>query len=434
MSEPTEITVPSIGGAEEVIVAEILVAVGDEVATEQSLVILESDKASMEVPAPNGGVVTELHVAAGDTVAEGSRILSLNANTADADPDADAGRPSAPSARADTSATVPESAGAGPAGPAQPAASAPPVVTSEPAAVPRSAADLPYASPAIRRLARERRIDLRGVTGSGRNGRIIAADLDAPAASATPATAGALPPMPVIDFAQFGAIETERLTRINRLTGESVHRSWLHVPHVTQFDEADITDLDAFRKARKPEAEARGTKLTFVTFLLAASAAALREFPRFNSSLSADGSEVILKKYVNIGIAVDTPQGLVVPVVKDVANKRLFEIAEDLVDISTRAREGKLMPADFQGGTFTISSLGGIGGTAFTPIVNAPEVAILGASRSRMQPVWNGSEFVPRLMLPLSLSYDHRVIDGAAAARFTTRLGQMLTDIRDLLL
>jgi len=277
---------------------------------------------------------------------------------------------------------------------------------------------------------------LAAVAGTGRNGRITAADVEAAASApaTTTSTGSALPAMPVIDFAQFGTIESQPLTRINRLTGEAVHRSWLHVPHVTQFDEADITELEAFRKARKADAESRGVRLTFVSFLLAASAAALREFPRFNSSLSADGSEVILKEYVNIGIAVDTPKGLVVPVVKDVGDKRLYEIAADLLDISGRARDGKLTPADFQGGTFTISSLGGIGGTAFTPIVNAPEVAILGVSRSRMEPVWDGGEFVPRLMLPLSFSYDHRVIDGAGAARFTTRLGQLLGDIRDLLL
>lgn len=240
--------------------------------------------------------------------------------------------------------------------------------------------------------------------------------------------------MPVIDFAQFGAVVEERLTRINRLTGESVHRSWLRVPHVTQFDEADITELEVFRKDRKAEAEARGLKLTFLSFLLATVAKTLQEFPRFNSSLSTDGSVIVLKQYINIGIAVETPKGLVVPVLRAVNQKRLYELAAELVDISSRARAGKLTPSDFQGGTFTISSLGGIGGTAFTPIVNAPEVAILGVSRSRMQPVWDGSEFMPRVMLPLSLSYDHRVVDGAAAARFTTRLAELLSNIRDLLL
>ncbi len=240
--------------------------------------------------------------------------------------------------------------------------------------------------------------------------------------------------MPDIDFSQFGPVQEERLTRINQLTGENVHRSWLHVPHVTQFDEADITDLESFRKAKKAEAEQRGTKLTFLSFLLAATAKALREQPRFNASLAPSGDAIVLKDYVNIGIAVDTPNGLVVPMLKDVDRKGIYEIAAELADLSGRARDGKLTPADFQGGTFTISSLGGIGGTAFTPIVNAPEVAILGVSRSRMQPVWNGTEFVPRLMLPLSLSYDHRVIDGAAAARFTVRLGQLLSDLREILL
>jgi len=430
LPEPTEVNVPSIGGAEQVLVSEILVAVGDTVALDQSLVTLESDKASMEVPSPVAGTVAELRVAAGAEVVEGNVMLILTADSAaPTEGAADSEQAAAPAAAARPApAPEPGSAATTATATPSPASSPPPSV--------RSAADFPYASPGIRKLAREQGIDLAAVAGTGRNGRITAADVEAAASApaTTTSTGSALPAMPVIDFAQFGTIESQPLTRINRLTGEAVHRSWLHVPHVTQFDEADITELEAFRKARKADAESRGVRLTFVSFLLAASAAALREFPRFNSSLSADGSEVILKEYVNIGIAVDTPKGLVVPVVKDVGDKRLYEIAADLLDISGRARDGKLTPADFQGGTFTISSLGGIGGTAFTPIVNAPEVAILGVSRSRMEPVWDGGEFVPRLMLPLSFSYDHRVIDGAGAARFTTRLGQLLGDIRDLLL
>lgn len=426
MSKTIEITVPSIGGAERVLVVELLVARGDQVANDQSLVVLESDKASMEVPAPMAGEVSELRVTVGDEVGEGSVIMLLAIGADDT---------------AASSAEAPIESGAAPtrtSRPGLPAPSPPPRShTAARPAPPVSPAALPYASPAVRRLARELVVDLGDITGSGRNARILAHDVEA----ATHTSAGrrqhagsVLPPMPVIDFAQFGDIEEERLTRINQLTGESVHRSWLHVPHVTQFDQADITELEAFRKGRKAQAEARGVKLTFVSFLLAAAAAALREFPRFNSSLSADGSAVILKQYINIGIAVDTPKGLLVPVVKAVDQKRLYELASDLADLSSKARQGKLTPADFQGGTFTISSLGGIGGTAFTPIVNAPEVAILGVSRSRMQPIWDGTEFVPRLMLPLSLSYDHRVVDGAAAARFTTRLAELLSDIRDLLL
>ncbi|NKB87816.1 MAG: dihydrolipoyllysine-residue acetyltransferase [Acidobacteria bacterium] len=423
MSEPTPITVPAIGGAEDVTIAEVLVAAGDEVRADQSLVILGSDKASMEVPAPSAGTVMAISVSVGDTVSEGSVILSLDSAKNDPAP-------------AETSPPVEPAAPTPKSVPHEPAVETRPAPVIEPS-VALTAADLPYASPGVRRMAREKNVDLAGVSGTGRNGRITTSDVEAAASGPSSATGpGAMGtiPMPDVDFSQFGEVEHVRLTRINRLTGENLHRSWVNVPHVTQFDEADITELEAFRKSRKAEAEAKGVKLTFVSFLLAASAAALREFSRFNSSLSNDGSEVVLKKYVNIGIAVDTPKGLVVPVVKDVDKKRLFELAADLMDISSRAREGKLTPADFQGGCFTISSLGGIGGTAFTPIVNAPEVAILGASRSRMQPVWNGEEFTPRLMLPLSLSYDHRVIDGAAAARFTTRLGQILADLRNLLL
>lgn len=426
MSKIIEITVPSIGGAERVLVVELLVARGDQVANDQSLVVLESDKASMEVPSPTAGEVSELRVTVGDEVGEGSVIMLLATGTDDT---------------AASSADAPIESGAAPARasrPGLPAPSPPPRShTAARPAPPVNPAEIPYASPAVRRLARELVVDLGGITGSGRNARILASDVEAAthtAAGGGQQAGSVLPPMPVIDFAQFGDIEEERLTRINQLTGESVHRSWLHVPHVTQFDQADITELEAFRKGRKALAEARGVKLTLVSFLLAAAAATLREFPRFNSSLSADGSAVIFKQYINIGIAVDTPKGLLVPVVKAVDQKRLYELASDLADLSSRARQGKLTPADFQGGTFTISSLGGIGGTAFTPIVNAPEVAILGVSRSRMKPIWDGTEFVPRLMLPLSLSYDHRVVDGAAAARFTTRLAELLADIRDLLL
>ena len=419
MSKSIEVTVPPIGGAEQVLVAELLVAKGDTVAIDQSLVTLESDKASMEVPAPVAGEVLEISVTAGSEVAEGSVLLVMSADEVVA------------SASTTTSATPSE-----PQTATSPPAAPPRSQTAPRPAKPSSPAALPYASPAVRRLARELGVNLDRVTGSGRNGRILATDVEA-AHSVGPATqqvGTGLPPMPVIDFSQFGEIDEQRLTRINKLTGESVHRSWLHVPHVTQFDEADITELEAFRKEHKAEAAERGIKLTFVSFLLATVAATLREFPRLNSSLSADGSAIVLKRYINIGVAVSTPKGLVVPVIRNVDQKRLYELASDLLDVSARAREGKLTPSDFQGGTFTISSLGGIGGTAFTPIVNAPEAAILGVSRSKMQPIWDGSEFVPRLMLPLSLSYDHRIVDGAEAAGFTSRLAELLANIRDLLL
>lgn len=430
MTDKIDVTVPSIGGADDVTVAEILVAVGDSVEAEQSLITLESDKASMEVPSPEAGVVRAIAVAEGDGVAEGAAILTLEltaASAAEPEPPV-APEPEEPAAPEPLEPAAPE--------PEQPGPAAPPRAhSSTGATAPRSAAELPYASPSVRKHARDRGVDLSGVAGTGRNGRITREDVDRASSAPATATGGtALPPMPEIDFSQFGPVQQERLTRINQLTGANVHRSWLHVPHVTQFDEADITELESFRKAKKAEAEQRGTKLTFLSFLLAAAAKALREQPRFNASLAPAGDAVILKEYVNIGIAVDTPKGLVVPVLKDVDRKGIYEIAAELADISGRARDGKLTPADFQGGTFTISSLGGIGGTAFTPIVNAPEVAILGVSRSRMQPVWNGTEFAPRLMLPLSLSYDHRVIDGAAAARFTVRLGQLLSDLREILL
>lgn len=436
MAESKQVTVPDIGDFDSVEVIEVLVAEGDRVEAEQSLITLESDKASMEVPAPAAGTVKSLAVKVGDQVAMGDTILELQAETGPAAETTDAAEEPEQAAPAAADGPSADAADTGAAESSAPASREP--ETARRPAAPRSAAELPYASPSVRRLAREKGVDLSGVTGSGRKGRILAEDVErateAGAAGAPAGAAGTLPPMPEIDFAQFGEIERETLTKINRLTGENLHRSWLHVPHVTQFDEADITELEAFRKASKPRAEAHGTKLTFVAFMLAAAAAALREFPRFNSSLDPSGDELILKRYINIGVAVDTPKGLVVPVIRDVDRKRVLELAEELAEVSSRAREGKLSMKDIQGGTFTISSLGGIGGTAFTPIVNAPEVAILGVSRASMKPVWQDGEFVPRLMLPLSLSYDHRVIDGAAAARFTTYLGEVLGDIRNLLL
>lgn len=441
MAESRKVTVPDIGDFDRVEVVEILVSEGDSVQVDDSLITLESDKASMDVPSPSAGTVRKLLVAAGDEVATGDAILELDAadgspgvddradETAEGAPVAASG--SAGSGDASTGGRdAPTGDAAQPTGRASEAGRQP-----VRAAAVSSAAELPYASPAVRKLAREKGVDLDRIDGSGRKGRILAEDVEQAArGEGAGEGAGVLPPMPDIDFSEFGETEEQPLTRINKLTGKNVHRSWLHVPHVTQFDEADITGLEEFRKASKQRAEQEGFKLTFVSFLIAAAAAALREHPRFNSSLSPDGERVILKKYVNIGVAVDTPKGLVVPVVRDAGRKRLFELAEELSDVSERARDGKLTPSDFQGGTFTISSLGGIGGTGFTPIVNAPEVAILGVSRAAMQPVWQGGEFVPRLVLPFALSYDHRVIDGAAAARFTTTLAHFLSDVRRLLL
>ncbi|MDH5516606.1 MAG: dihydrolipoyllysine-residue acetyltransferase [Gammaproteobacteria bacterium] len=431
-----EILIPDIGDFDSVEVIEILVAVGDTVAAEDSIITVESDKASMEIPAPEAGVIKELKVNVGDNVSEGSLMMIIE-----------------PVASADSGAAVSVAV-------AEPAvAESPTKAVAEPAAtaVVATAAALPsptakiakaideagfvkaYASPAIRKFARELGVDLGSVEGSGRKARITKDDVKGfvKKVMATGGTAkGGLgvAAMPDIDFSQWGGIEMLPLTKINKLTGEFLHRNWVTIPHVTQFDEADITDLEAFRNSMVAEYKDQGVKITMLVFLMKAVVSALKKYPRFNSSLDVTGENLILKNYYNIGIAVATPDGLVVPVVKDVDRKSLVELAAELGEISTKARDKKLKPSDMQGGCFTISSLGGIGGTKFTPIVNAPEVAILGASRSKMQPVWNGSEFVPRLVLPLSLSYDHRVIDGADGARFTSFLSRVLSDTRRLLL
>jgi pyruvate dehydrogenase E2 component (dihydrolipoamide acetyltransferase) len=425
MSEVREVVVPDIGDFTDVPVIEILVAPGDDVAAEAPLVTLESDKATMDVPAPFAGVVHELKVKVGDTVSEGSPILTL-AVAAEAGA-AEAAAPSAVETAVAAEASAPvERASAAPA-------------AESPAAGGDGAV---YASPAVRRLARELKVDLAAVEGSGRKGRITREDVQAaagagPAAVRAPARAAdgavaalGLAPWPQVDFAKYGEIERVPLSRIKRISGPNLARNWVMIPHVTQHDDADITALEAFRK--QLNAEQSEVKVTMVALLIKACVATLQAFPDFNSSL--DGDELVLKRYYNLGFAADTPQGLVVPVIKDADRKGLIDIAAELRDLSAAARDGKLKPADMSGGTFSISSLGGIGGTAFTPIVNAPEVAILGVSRSAMKPVWNGEEFVPRLMLPLSLSYDHRVIDGAAAARFCVHLGGVLMDLRRALL
>jgi pyruvate dehydrogenase E2 component (dihydrolipoamide acetyltransferase) len=435
----TEVKVPDIGDFNDVPVIEVHVKPGDAVNADDPLVTLESDKATMDVPSPAGGAVADVLVKVGDMVSEGTLILMLQpgdgAMTAppslveQQEPPPDAAPPAAPAAPAATPAPAPAAAPA----PATPAAAAPAVGGPDVAGL--------HAGPSVRRMAREFDIDLGSITGTGPKGRITKDDLlgflrgptQAPAATA-PATGTGIPEIPAQDFSKFGPVETRALARIKKLSGPFLHRSWLNVPHVTHNDEADITDLDKYRKELDTAAKADGYRVTLLAFLVKACVSVLKQFPEFNSSLSPEKDSLILKKFYNIGIAVDTPEGLVVPVVKDADRKGIVELSKEFGDISKKARDGKLSPGDLQGGTFTISSLGGIGGTSFTPIVNAPEVAILGVVRSKMSPVWNGSEFVPRLMLPISLSYDHRVIDGALAARFARQLCHLLEDDRRLLL
>jgi len=429
-----DVLVPDIGDFKDVEVIEILVKPGDAVAKEQSLVSLESDKASMEIPSPEAGVVKELKVKVGDKVSEGSVLLKIEPVAAGQEAE------EAPTPKQESK---PELA----APPSEPAVA--PVVTHV-APVPPEPKDavqsLPHASPSIRKFARELGVDLARVRGSGPKGRIVREDVQAyvkdamsgrpvPAAAA-PAKGGGLDvlPWPEVDFAKFGPVELKARSRIKKLSAANLHRNWVMIPHVTQFDEADITELEAFRKSNTAETEKQGFKLTMLAFLIKASVTALRQFPDFNASLDRTGENLVHKKYFHIGVAVDTPDGLMVPVVRDADRKGVFDLARELAEISRLARDKKLKAGDMQGGTFSISSLGGIGGSSFTPIINAPEVAILGVSRSQMRPVWNGRDFAPRLILPLSLSYDHRVIDGALAARFTTSLANVLSDIRRTLL
>ena len=439
MADVSDVVVPDIGDFTDVPIIEILVSVGDEIEPEQPLVTLESDKATMDVPAPFGGVVEQLKVKVGDRVSEGTPLLSISVDGAAPEeaeaqvvPSTDgAGGPDVPA----TGATQPSEGEPEPAGAEPPAAGgetpAEPAKPTEPATAPGAPV---YAGPGARRRARELGIDLTGLTGRGRKGRILVEDVEAAQGqpSGAPGAGLELAPWPQVDFAEFGPVEVQPLSRIKKIAGPNLQRNWVVIPHVTQHDEADITDLEAFRKRANEELASQEVKLTMVALLLKASAAALREYPQFNASL--EGENLVLKGYYHLGFATDTPGGLLVPVIRDVDRKGLADIARELRELSEKARAGKLSPAEMKGGTFTISSLGGIGGTAFTPIVNAPEVAILGVSRSQMKPVGNGSEFVPRLMLPLSLSYDHRVIDGAAAARFTSFLASVLADMRRVLL
>jgi pyruvate dehydrogenase E2 component (dihydrolipoamide acetyltransferase) len=450
------VEVPDIGDFDEVPIIEILVAAGDSVGLDDALLTLESDKATMDVPAPFAGVVRELRVKVGDRVSQGTPLLTLEAADAGAAGNGAGGSKAAAVASegAPTEASAPgalesasEAETASEAPPSSPSSADSPASSQSPPAPPAPAngGGPIYASPAVRRLARERGIDLSQVTASGRKGRITKSDVEqfldgggraaAPAQAAPAAAAGdglALLPWPSLNFEKFGEIERVPRSRIQKISAPNLVRNWVMIPHVTHNDEADITDLEAWRKQLNDEHAKAGVKFTMVSFLVVACVAALKQYPDFNASL--DGDELILKRYYNIGFAADTPGGLVVPVIKDADKKGLKEIASDLATLSAKARDGKLGPADMSGSTFTISSLGGIGGTSFTPIVNAPEVAILGVTRSAMKPVWNGRDFEPRLMVPLSLSYDHRVIDGAAAARFVVSLVKAITDLRRALL
>ena len=433
MAGAIEVKVPDIGDFKEVGVIEVLVAPGDRVEKETSLITVESDKATMEIPSPTAGVVKEIRIKLGDKVTEGSLILILEEAS-----------DSAASARAPA---TPAPAPAAPAAPA-PAAEPKPIAKADPVPVEPQEATVskPHASPSIRAFARELGVDLTKVKGNGPKGRITREDVQAfvkgalsgAKAAGAPAAPGGLPfnlpGLAHVDFAKFGPIETKPLSRIKKISGAFLHRNWISIPHITQFDEADITELESFRKSNTADTEKQGFKLTMLAFLIKASVTALRQYPEFNASLDKSGENLVLKKYFHIGVAVDTSEGLVVPVIRDADRKGVFDLARELGEVSKLAKDKKLKPGDMQGGTFSISSLGGIGGTMFTPIINAPEVAILGVSRSVLKPVWNGKEFAPRLVLPLSLSYDHRVIDGVAGARFTTYLVSVLSDIRRSLL
>ena len=420
MAAPKDVLVPDIGDFKDIPVIEVLVKPGDHVKAEESLITLESDKATMEVPAPFDGVIKELRVEVGDDVSEGTVILSLEE--------------ASPSEEPQMSEVIPEKTAPTTPAPTTPAPTTPAPTTSVSA----------HASPGVRRFARELGVEIGLVNGTGPKNRILKEDVQtfvkrsiqnsSAGTSTGPGLGFNLPAWPNVDFEKFGPVETKKLSRIKKISGSALHRNWVTIPHITQHDEADITELEAFRKSLAKDAVKAGVKITPLALVMKAAVAALKKFPEFNSSLTPEGDALFIKQYFHIGVAVDTPGGLVVPVIRDVDKKGIFEIAEELGAVSSKARDGKLGPADMSGGTFSISSLGGIGGSHFTPIVNAPEVAILGVARSTMKPIWNGTEFTPRLLLPLSLSYDHRVIDGAEGARFITHLNQILSDIRRVLI
>lgn len=433
-----EVKVPDIGGSSNVDVIEVLVKAGDTIAKEDSLITLETDKATMEVPSPEAGVVKSVAIKVGDKASEGTLVLILETAASAAAAPVAPTPAAAPSVAAPVVAAAPSTQLPAPAATAAPAA-----VTSRLGIIDEAAFRAAHASPSVRKLARELGADLGNIKGTGPKGRIQKSDVEAfvkaasaPVAASAPAAGSGvgldLLPWPNVDFAKFGPIEVKPLSRIKKISAANLSRNAIVIPHVTFNDDADVTDLEAFRKATAAELEKEGVKVSPLAFIIKAAAVALKAFPEFNSSL--DGDNLILKQYYHIGFAADTPNGLVVPVIRDVDQKGIKQIAKELIDLSKLARDGKLKPTDMQGATFTISSLGGIGGTGFTPIINAPEVAILGVCKSQMKPVWNGKEFEPRLMCPLSLSFDHRVIDGAAAARFTVYLGKLLADVRRLVL
>lgn len=420
------ITTPDFGGATDVTVTEILVKPGDKIQADTAVVTLESDKATMEIPASEAGIVKEIKVKVGDQLSTGSLILTLEAEGASAEPATPAkAAPEAPAQKTEA--------------PKEAAKSETPAAPAKSEAAPMADLGDVHAGPGVRQLARELGVNLAQISGTGPKNRILKEDLQGYvkgqlAIAQSGGSSLGFPPAPVIDFAKFGVVETQALSRIKKISGKNLQRNWMTIPHVTQFADADITGLEEFRAAQKAEFERQKIKLTPLVFVMKAVVAALKAFPNFNASLDASGENLILKKYFHIGVAVDTPDGLVVPVIRDVDKKGLADLAKELAQISEKARNKQLLPADMQGGCFSISSLGGIGGTAFTPIINAPEVAILGVSKSSYKPVYEDGSFVPRLMLPLSLSYDHRVVDGAEGARFITYLSNMLSDIRNLLL
>ena len=437
MGSLRDVLVPDIGDFKNIPVIEVLVKPGDTVKAEDSLITLESDKATMEVPSPFAGVIKEMKIKPGDKVSEGMPILSIEIS--EGAPVSAAGAPQkpapAPAIQAAATAVKPAPA---------PAAPAPSPQVPKAGPIDEAGFSKAHASPSVRRFARELGVDLARIKGSGPKERILKEDIAGFVKSALAQPAGTsgggaglamgLPAWPQVDFAKFGPVEAQPMSRIKKLSGPALHRNWVHIPHVTQNDEADITELEAFRKSMADEAQKQGVKLTPLALIMKAVVAALKLHREFNSSIAPSGDALILKRYYHIGVAVDTPGGLVVPVIRDVDQKGLLQLAKELGEISAKARDGKLGPADMQGGTFSISSLGGIGGTHFTPIINAPEVAILGVSKSTTKPVWKDGQFVPRLMLPLSLSYDHRAVDGAQGARFITHLNSVLSDIRRVLL
>ncbi len=435
MTDMTRITIPDIGDFDEVEIIEVLVNIGDLVAIEDPIITLESDKATMEIPSPANGTITSIAVSIGDRVSEGALVAEITGDEGQAPPES-ASREDKKNDEAIRSVTP---------RPARQDSSRdesrdqPQIQPREPSIQTNASTTLPHASPGIRRFARELGADLSLITGSGPKGRILKQDVKSwvkqqltEMPSASRQGGFGIPPIPEIDFSEFGDIETIRLTRIKKLSGPHLQRAWLNIPHVTHHDEADITELEAFRQSLKEEASKKGIRITLLSFAIKALVGALKEYPNFNASLARGGEQLILKRYYNIGIAIDTPDGLVVPVIRNVDQKSIFNLAQELADLSERARNSRLKPEDLKGGCISISSLGGIGGIAFTPIVNAPEVAILGISRSKMMPVWDGQNFIPRLILPLSLSYDHRVTDGAEAARFSASLTRSFADVRRL--